>query len=180
VLLLCISRCATADLSLDELMTGFSRVNSAQARFEEHKTLALLTAPLVLDGTLYYRAPDYLKKEVLHPARSSFEISGDRIYIETQQEQRMLPLDSHPLIRAFAESYRATLAGDRATLEQHFETELSGNMEFWTLRLLPRGEPVQERIDSIVLTGRGNRIRTIATLETSGDTTLMTIVPDGE
>jgi hypothetical protein len=92
----------------------------------------------------------------------------------------MLPLDSHPLIRAFAESYRATLAGDRATLEQHFETELSGNMEFWTLRLLPRGEPVQERIDSIVLTGRGNRIRTIATLETSGDTTLMTIVPDGE
>ena len=161
-------------------MSGFSRLNSAQARFEEHKTLALLTAPLVLDGTLYYRAPDYLKKEVRHPARSSFEISGDRLYIETQQEQRTLPLDSHPLIRAFAESYRATLAGDRATLEQHFAIELSGDMEFWTLRLLPRNEAVQERIDSIVLTGTGNRIRSIATLEASGDTTLMTILPDGE
>ena len=64
-------------------------------------------------------------------------ISGDSLRIETGKEQRTLSLDSHPLIRAFAESYRAILSGNGATLEQHFETGLTGTLEDWNYACCP-------------------------------------------
>ena len=169
-----------AGVSLDELMEQFSRTSMANARFIERKQLALLETPLTLEGTLSYRAPDYLKKEVNRPDHSLFEIRGDLLYIETSTEQRTLSLDSHPLIRAFAESYRATLSGNKIMLQQHFETELTGTIDEWTLRLLPKNSQVRSHIATILLTGSKNHILSAKTTEASGDTSLMKIIPDEE
>jgi len=159
-------------------MEQFARITSGDAVFREEKHLALLDAPLVLEGTLTYRAPDYLKKEVRTPKRSAFEIDGDSLHIMKGMERHTLSLDSHPLIRAFAESYRAILSGDGATLEKHFQTELTGTLEDWTLRLLPRDERVGKYIDSIIISGSYGRIYATRTQEVSGDTTLMSIAPE--
>ena len=169
-----------AGVSLDELMEQFSRTPMANARFIERKQLALLETPLTLEGTLSYRAPDYLKKEVNRPDHSLFEIRGDLLYIETSTEQRTLSLDSHPLIRAFAESYRATLSGNKIMLEQHFETELTGTIDEWSLRLLPKNSEVRSHIVTILLTGSENHILSAKTIEASGDTSVMKITPDEE
>jgi len=171
---------ARADFSLEILLEQFTRINSADARFREEKQLALLKAPLVVEGTLSYRAPDYLRKEVQQPEHSLFEISGNSLRIETGKEQHTLSLDTHPLIRAFAESYRAILSGNSATLEQHFETELTGTLEDWTLRLLPRDKQARTYITAINIKGSGNHIRSTETIEASGDTTLMTITPEND
>jgi len=171
---------ARADFSLEILLEQFTRINSADARFREEKQLALLKAPLVVEGTLSYRAPDYLRKEVQQPEHSLFEISGNSLRIETGKEQRTLSLDTHPLIRAFAESYRALLSGNGAILEQHFETELTGTLEDWTLRLLPRDKQARTYITAINIKGSGNHIRSTETIEASGDTTLMTITPEND
>ena len=180
LLLICINQDANADFSLDTLMTEFSQTSSVSAWFREEKQLTLLKIPLILEGTLSYRAPDYLKKEVHQPNHSLFEISGDQLRIETGKKQRTLSLDSHPLIRAFAESYRAILSGDGTTLEQHFETELIGSMNDWTLRLTPKDNQVRSHIESILMTGSGSHIHSTETIEVSGDTTLMTITPDND
>jgi hypothetical protein len=169
-----------ADFSLDILLEQFTRINSADARFREEKRLALLEAPLVVEGTLSYRAPDYLRKEVHQPEHSLFEISGDSLRIETGKEQRTLSLDSHPLIRAFAESYRAILSGNGAILEQHFETELTGTLEDWTLRLLPRDKQARGYIAAIIISGSSGHIHTTETVEASGDKTLMTITQEDD
>lgn len=169
-----------ADFSLEILLKQFTRIKSADARFREEKQLALLEAPLVVEGTLSYRAPDYLRKEVHQPEHSLFEISGDSLRIETGKEQRTLSLDTHPLIRAFAESYRAILSGNGATLEQHFDTELTGTLEDWTLRLLPRDKQALTYITAINIKGSGNHIRSTETIEASGDTILMTITPEND
>lgn len=171
---------AWADFSLEMLLEQFSRTSSADARFREEKRLALLEAPLVVEGTLSYQAPDYLRKEVQQPEYSLLEISGDSLLIEAGKEQRTLSLDSHPLIRAFAESYRAILAGNGATLEQHFETELSGTLEDWTLHLLPRDKQARAYISAIIIRGNSSHILSSETLEASGDTTLMTITPEDD
>jgi len=180
LLVLCISPPACADFSLEMLLEQFSRTSSADARFREEKRLALLEAPLVVEGTLSYRAPDYLRKEVQQPEHSLFEISGDSLHIETGSEQRTISLDSHPLIRTFAESWRAVLAGNGATLEQHFETELTGTFEDWTLRLLPRDKQARAYISAIIIRGSSSHIHSTETLEASGDTTLMTITPEDD
>jgi hypothetical protein len=179
-LVLFISPPAWADFSLEMLLEQFTRTSAADARFREVKQLALLEAPLVVEGTLCYRAPDYLRKEVQQPEHSLFEISGDSLRIETGKEQRTLSLDSHPLIRAFAESYRAILSGNGATLEQHFETELAGTLEDWTLRLLPRDKQARGYIAVIIIRGSSGHIQSTETLEASGDTTLMTITPEDD
>ena len=150
LLVLFISPPAAADWSLGMLMQQFSQANPADTRFREEKQLALLQAPLVLEGTLSYRAPDYLKKEILVPEHSLFEISGDSLHIETGGERRTLSLDSHPLIRVFAESWRAILSGNGTTLEQHFETGLTGDREHWTLRLVPRDTQAHAYIEAII------------------------------
>jgi len=180
LLVLLFSPSAMAELSLDMLMEQFTRISSAEVRFREEKQLALLQAPLVVEGTLSYQAPDYLRKEVTLPEHSLFEIRGDTLYIETGNEQRTLSLDSHPLIRAFAESWRALLSGNGKTLERHFETELSGNIEHWTLRLQPRDAQVRTYIEAIIIIGSGVQIHSAETLEASGDTTLMTIMADDD
>jgi hypothetical protein len=180
MLLICMNQSVNADFPLAALMTQFSSHSSASARFSEEKQLALLEVPLLLEGILTYRAPDYLKKEIHKPQNSLFEISGDLLHIETGNEQRTLSLDSHPLLRAFAESYRATLSGNGAALEKYFETELTGTRDRWSLHMLPRDDEVRTHIESILMTGSGSNILSIKTVETSGDTSLMTIIPDND
>ena len=167
-----------ADLSLEILLQQFSETGSANAHFREEKQLALLETPLVVEGMLSYRSPDYLRKEVQSPEHSLFEISGDSLRIETGEDQRTLSLDSHPLIRAFAESYRAILSGNGATLERHFETELTGTLDDWTLNLLPRDKQARAYITLIIIKGSNGQIRSTETREASGDMTLMTIKPE--
>jgi len=176
--LLILSPLARAELSLENLMAEFSQVTSAHGRFTERKTLGLLEIPLLLEGTLSYRAPDYLRKAVTRPEPSQFEIAGDQLTVETADGQRSFSLDDHPMLRAFSESYRALLAGDREALDRHYQTALSGSLGHWTLRLRPRDAQVGARIREITLTGSDHHILSVETLETSGDTSLMTIVPD--
>lgn len=180
LLLTCISQYANAEFSLDTLMTQFTQTSSTEVRFREEKQLALLETPLILEGILSYRAPDYLKKEVHKPDHSLFEIRGDLLHIEIGSEQRTLSLDSHPLIRVFAESYRATLSGNGETLEQHFETELTGTMDNWTLHLLPRDKQARIYIETIIIKGSSGHINSTETLEASGDKTLMAIMPEND
>lgn len=177
---LCICQYAFAEISLEELMEEFSKITHASAKFTEKKQLTLLTAPLILEGTLSYHAPDYLKKVVNKPSPSLFEISGETLYIETATEKQTLHLDNHPLIRAFAESYRATLSGDSKTLTQYFDADLSGTMENWTLNLSPKDEYVRTRIRTIQMTGSGALIRSAKTVELSGNTTFMKITADND
>lgn len=175
-----ISTPALADLSLEMLLQQFSRTAAADVRFREVRQLALLETPLVVEGTLSYRAPDHLRKEVLEPEPSLFEISGNSLRIETETGQRTLPLDGHPLIRAFAESYRAILSGNGKTLEEYFETELTGSIESWTLRLRPRDRQARAYLETIIMKGSGNHIHSAETVEASGDRSVMTIIPDDD
>jgi len=180
LLLLCLTQNANADFSLDALMAQFSKTTYGNAQFREEKQMAVLETPLILEGTLSYRAPDYLRKEVQQPEHSLFEITGDLLRIETETEQQTLSLDTHPLIRAFAESYRATLSGDGVMLRQYFETELTGTLDNWTLRLLPKDDQVRSHIKVIFIMGSGNQIYSTKTVEVTGDFSVMTIEPDNE
>jgi hypothetical protein len=182
VLLILFTICpaTAADFTIDTLLNQFAQTPRADAQFEETRQIALLESPLHLSGTLTYRSPDYLKKQVLTPNPSLLEITGDNLNIESETDIQSLPLDSHPLLRAVAEAYRAVLSGNGTLLKKHFETELGGTVDNWSLRLLPREEEVRSYINEIVIRGSGGQIRTTLTVEVSGDTSLMTISPTSD
>lgn len=179
-LALLFNQAAFADFQLDRLMQDFSQTSVVQARFEEEKKLAVLESPLQLSGTLIYHKPDYLKKQVNQPRYSLLEIKGDQMRIADSVKERKISLDRHPAIRAFAEAYRATLAGDRATLEHYFDVYTSGTYTNWQLLLLPKTDSVRKFVQHIKLSGTGANISAIETLTPPGDLSIMTIFCDAQ
>ena len=172
---------SSTGVELTELMQKLSAVRAAGGKFTERKYLSILNEPLILEGTVHYRAPDYLKKEYDDPDSESYEVRGNHLTIELPDGRRRdLSIDEHPVLRAFVESYRGTLAGDLETLNRYFDLELGGHMDDWELRLTPRRPELTERLRAVVMRGREGTVTSVETLEASGDRSVMTLDSPGE
>ena len=164
--------------SLETLMRALAKVRSIDAAFRENRVVEILNEPVILTGILRYRAPDYVKKQVLLPCRESIEINAEELYIDTPETgQRRLRLDDYPAIAVLVESFRATLAGDVASLKRYYRTALSGTFDSWRLRLVPADPAMAEQVKSVAISGRHARVLNITTIETGGARSVMTITP---
>ena len=146
---------SSSDVELAALMQKLSEVRVSDGKFTERKFFSILDEPLILKGRVRYRAPDYVRKEYDDPDSESYEVRGDNLTIEYPDGRRRdLSIDEHPVLRAFVESYRGTLAGDLEILNRYFELELGGHTDAWQLRLTPRNRELAEYLRAVVLRGR--------------------------
>lgn len=162
------------------LMRELGQVKSAKARFVERKHLAILSAPLDATGTLIYLAPGRLEKHTLTPRQESLVLDGDRLTLENKDrnQRRTFALQDQPVIWAFVESIRSTLAGDLATLSRFYQASLDGGAGEWRLTLKPVEPAMQGVVSEIRIGGSRNRVNTIEIIETQGDRSVMTITGD--
>ena len=169
-----------ADFDLAALMEMLATVPAARDSFTETKTSAVLSAPLVLKGSLVYQRPDRLEKNVLAPYDERTVIAGDSVTIEnrTLKQTRRFSLASSAAISAFVASIRATLAGDRAALERHYSVGLEGRQESWTLTLTPRDPKLASLVKRIQIGGAAERLRRIDVEEATGDRSVMLVSPE--
>lgn len=172
---------SAGNFDLAELMDKLAGVRTAEGRFVERKYVSILSEPLVMAGSVRYQAPDYIRKEYEGPDRESYEVRGDHLTIEFPDGRRRdVSIGEHPVLHAFVESYRSTLAGDVETLQRYFELELGGRMDDWLLRLIPRRDDLAEYLNEIVMLGRDDFVYSVETLEASGDRSVMTLDIAGE
>ncbi len=75
----------------------------------------------------------------------------------------------------FIESIRATLAGDRAALEQVFQLTFEGSFDTWTLTLMPRDAKLSRTVQQIDIAGERDTIHRVEIREADGDRSVMTI-----
>lgn len=175
-----VSASSNDGVELAKLMHELSQVETAGGRFVERKYLSILSEPLTLHGHVLYRAPDYVEKEYDDPNGERYEVRGDHLAIELADgSRRELVIDEHPVLRAFVESYRGTLAGDLETLEKYFELELSGTMDAWRLLLVPKLAELSRYLTAVVLLGSGGTVYEVHTRETGGDHSVMTLEDPG-
>lgn len=166
------------DNALAEVMRALAAVQSVEATFREEKTLAMLEEPLVTHGVLYYRAPDYLRKQTLEPQPEDFQADGDWLTIEIPgQDRRDFNLNGYPQLRAFVEAVRATQAGDREMLERYYRLEFAGVPADWNLRLTPHDPQITPYLSEIVIHGHKDWIDQVDMLEADGDHSVMTVTP---
>jgi outer membrane lipoprotein-sorting protein len=165
---------------VSRLMRGLGQVKSAKARFVERKEIAILNAPLESSGTLIYTAPGKLEKHTLAPRPESLVLEGDRLTLESKarNQSRTFALREHPVIWAFVESIRSTLAGGLATLSRFYKVSLQGAEQRWRLVLKPIEPAMQGVVSEIAIEGSRDRVSTIEIAETNGDRSLMTITPE--
>jgi hypothetical protein len=171
---------AEAQWGVEELMRSLREVKTAKARFVERKDLAALTAPLRSSGTLIYVAPAHLEKHTLKPSPESLVLEGDRLTIAKIEggPGRVLNLPDYPVLWAFVESIRSTLAGDLGTLSRFYRVELSGKESQWRLALRPVEAKMRDVVSEIRIEGRGNWVGSVSVLEAGGDRSTLTITRD--
>ena len=165
---------------LTQLMQDLRQVKAARGRFVERRYLAILNTPLESSGTLVYIAPGRLEKHMLLPRQESLTLDGDTLLIENKEtgQRRQVVLEEQPVVRAFVESIRATLAGDLQTLSRFYEVSLEGDASRWRLRLRPTEPRMREVSSEIRLSGNGTWVGVIEILDAGGDRSVMTIVRD--
>jgi hypothetical protein len=169
------------DSRLVELMQSLAQVKSARGKFVERKYLAMLESPLESSGTLAYSAPGRLEKHMLAPRQESMIVDGDKLLIENRQtgRQRSLALQEHPVLWAFIESIRSTLAGDLATLKRFYDVRLEGDTAAWGLRLRPTDERMRQAAAEIRVGGSGSWVNRIEIVEGGGDRSVTVIAREG-
>lgn len=169
-----------APWGIEQLMQDLAQVKSARGRFVERKYLAILNAPLDSSGTLVYTAPARLEKITLLPKAESLVLDQDKLVIEykDRNQRRTLALQEYPVIWAFVESIRSTLAGDLKTLHRFYLTSLEGSADKWRLSLIPADAKMHSVVKEINIGGSRNRVRAIEIIEAEGDRSVMTITGD--
>ncbi|TCV87470.1 LolA family protein [Sulfurirhabdus autotrophica] len=169
-----------ASLDVKQLMQNLGHVKVAKGTFVERKYMSILSTPLELSGTLIYTAPGHLEKHTLLPKPESMVLEQDKLTLEnkTKNQRRTVVLQEYPVIWAFVEGIRSTLAGDLPTLSKFYRVSLDGNVNQWRLQLVPVESDMRAVVDEIHISGSKNWVRTIEIIESGGDRSVMTVTED--
>jgi hypothetical protein len=167
---------------LDHLMQELAQVKTAKGSFVERKHLSILNAPLEFSGTLVYVAPDRLEKRTLKPRPETMVLEGDVLTIDDGERKRprSLALQDYPVVRAFVESIRSTLAGDLPTLARFYKVGLEGGERRWRLTLKPVDPKMQEVVSEIRIGGESSWVSSVEIIEPGGNHSLMTVKRDAD
>ena len=169
--------------SVQELMQTMSQIDSFKANFEEVKDFAFFTDAIKVSGSLNYKKPGYLKREVVSPHREVTLIEDDIIHIERERtgdndtsQKQQLSIDIHPAVRTLIESIRATFAGDIEVLEKYYQLVFAGDKSSWHLVLYPLQEKVIKHVRQVEIFGAGREVNKIITIEADDSESEITIV----
>lgn len=160
---------------LDALLGAFRAVDGLEARFTEEKRMALLAAPLVSAGALYYARPGHLRRQIETPRPAVVVIGPETLWLKDERGTETIDLAARRDVAAFAESLVLIFAGDRARLEATYTIAFEPAADGWKLSLTPKVEPLSKLVSAIHITGRGPAVETIRVAETSGDETITRI-----
>lgn len=166
---------APTALTLDALLAKFAGMSGLSAKFREEKRMALLAAPLVNEGVLYFAPKGRLARHITAPAPATVLIDEGTLRYADAGGSETLALDSNPVLRLFIDSFVKIFAGDREALNRMYTLELAaGAGDRWTLRLRPRVAPITQIIERIEITGHDVTLETMRVIEIGGDETVTT------
>lgn len=167
------------DAGLDELLDSFAHIEALECRFHEEKRIALLSMPIVSDGTIHYVRPGRLARRVSTPSPQIVLIEGSTLRMSDGAHDESIDLTSQPVVRSFVDSIVELLAGDRTALERSYLISMeawgsSAGGTGWRVTMRPRAEPLSTLLASVVFEGSGTTLVRMVMTETSGDVTTTT------
>ena len=157
------------------LFAAFAKVEGLEARFREEKKLALLAAPLLSQGRIYYLRPGYLARVVEQPEPATLTITPSELRLSGRDGVETIALDQNDDLRAFVTSLVRVFSGDQAALEASYELAYTAQGPAWDLTLTPRRPPLTEMMRGLDLHGSGVALERIVVREPNGDTTVTTV-----
>jgi hypothetical protein len=166
---------AAATGDLDAVMSLLATRRHGRVEFVEQQFLAVLDHPVESSGELRYDAPDRLEKRTLLPRPEDLVLAGGVLTMERGGRSRVLDLHRYPQIQPFVESIRATLAGDRGALEKIFRVDFAGDVQRWSLTLVPRDSQLMRAVKQVQIDGSRDQLLRVEIRQADGDRSLMTL-----
>ena len=165
------------DWNVDQLIENLAKNRPAKVWFEETAFSNLLTQPLKTRGILRFTPPTGLEKHITAPHDERYLVEGDTVFFEskTKGTKRTFSLHDYPVLQAFIEAFRSTLANDVVTLRRFYRVTLQGEPRRWVLILRPLDKAVQELVESIQFSGDREHVSSIQILAPDGDRSVMVI-----
>ncbi|MFW5431374.1 MAG: LolA-related protein [Methylophilaceae bacterium] len=177
LMLLAYSICHADGWDVEQLMQSLAEATPDHASFVEKKYIAILDKPVESSGELFFTAPDHLEKRTLLPKPESLIVTGNKLIVERGSKKYNLSLQSYPELAILLNSIRGTLAGDLASLRQHFQVAVEGSAQQWTLHLFPLDKKMQSLLNRIHIVGLHSQVLSIEITQADGDSSLMSIKP---
>lgn len=171
---------AASTPALEQLLARFAAMSGLSARFREEKRMALLAAPLVSEGTLYFAPKGRLARHITAPAPATVLIDEGSLRFADAGGTETMSLTQNPVVRLFVDSFVKIFAGDRVALERMYTMELAAlpaaadGVARWSLRLRPRVAPMTQIIERLELVGHDVALESMRVVEVGGDETLTT------
>lgn len=166
---------AAPELDLARLMQLLAANPSSDATYVETRSSALLSKPVVSSGTLVYRRPDVVEKNMAKPHEERIRIEGGNLTVTRNGKTRRIALSSEPALGAFAASLRGVLSGDAAMLGEHYRLAVTGTEQDWKLEMTPVEDEITRYVVRIIASGSAGRVAQIEVQEASGDRSVMTV-----
>lgn len=173
------STSTTEQQFLNQLFDRFARMRGMSATFREEKTLALLAAPLVNEGIIYFAKPHHFVRNTQTPIASSLRIEGNRLVVSDAGGITQLDLQAaNPAIERFISSFIYIYAGNRQALERLYDFTCllpsSSQATQWKLTLTPKDSFIAKMLTKIEIEGNDLAIHTMRIFEVGGDHSTMT------
>ena len=166
---------AAAMGDLDAVMNLLAMRRHGRVEFVEQQFLAVLDHPVESSGELRYDAPDRLEKRTMLPRPEDLVLAGGVLTMERGGRSRVLDLHRYPQIQPFVESIRATLAGDRGALEKIFRVDFAGDVQRWSLTLVPLDSQPLRAVKQVRIDGSRDQLLRVEIRLANGDRSLMTL-----
>jgi outer membrane lipoprotein-sorting protein len=161
--------------ALDEVMHALAQRRHGQVSFVEQQFLSMLKRPVESYGELIYDAPNHLEKRTIEPRPETLVVDGEVVTVQRGRRSHVLDLKAYPQILPFIESIRATLAGDRASLERLFRLQFTGSEVRWSLVLTPLEAQLAKTVAQIRIDGSRDELSRVEIRQSDGDRSLMTL-----
>lgn len=154
----------------DWILARMVRPLPSRTPFVELRDSPLLKTPLRVEGEYRRPSADVLVRDVRAPYAEVSTIANGQVRIERAgHSSRTFSLSRAPELAALQAGFGALLAGDDAQLRELFEVASQGARKDWTLTLTPRDADLAEKLQAIVLHGRGSALRCIETRPVEGN-----------
>ncbi|MGB8221761.1 MAG: outer membrane lipoprotein carrier protein LolA [Polyangiales bacterium] len=160
-------------VDLDSLLNAFAEMEGLEAQFVEEKRLALLKAPLVSRGRLYFARPGYLLRQIETPQPSKVLITPTTLTLEDGNTEETIDLTTRSDVRSFVASFVSLLAGDKGALTKIYRIEITWTAPGqWRMELAPKAPPLSDLITKVWVTGSQLSVVEVHVFDTSGDDTI--------
>jgi hypothetical protein len=129
--------------SAEQILARMARIPGLHCRYREEKRIALLSSPVVSEGTIDYArgasgaSSARMARRTTRPSPQVVLIDQGTLRMSDGHTTSRIDLASQPVVRSFVDSFLTLLVGDRAALERTYTLTVEPAEGGWALVLRP-------------------------------------------